>query len=362
MSTWIDMESCGWSPSLKQFPTQLQCVFHCSYVIGEKVLSLFQLTGNRDDMYVNWRRRSWPVLHFAVYQMLSSKPPEFHICCRGRTESRLARWAMRKKRRNCVTGDEERGEKKKRTGRAVANLCAASEFVRQLLYRSPLTSSSSSTLPVPPMSVNPLVKKQMFHHRGTSTRGCLTRRMECLLLLLGRQQTAGWESGQKERQESQSECQLAGLRLQQRRLPAHWKTHTGTRTHPGMHAHQHASTRRSIHTSKHAQIFTLFMLRIRKTTTRTHALEHTLVLMHRPSPLAACLSTAQACDTEAEGICCGLLLDWGGQLWQGAARPLWGFNQQQPLPPKSPGSRPSAGNTHTHIYTYTLNTCTISSD
>ena len=53
----------------------------------------------------------------------------------------------------------------------------------------------------PPVSVNPLVKKQMFHHRGTSTRGCLTRRMECLLLLLGRQQTAGWESGQEERRQ-----------------------------------------------------------------------------------------------------------------------------------------------------------------
>lgn len=135
----------------------------------------------------------------------------------------------------------------------MANPSAASEFVRQLLNRSPLTSSSSSTLPVPPVSVNPLVKKQMFHHRGTSTRGCLTRRMECLLLLLGRQQTAGWESGQKERQESQSECQLAGLRLQQRRLPTQWEKYT----HPGMHAHQHASTRRTIHTSKHAHIFTL---------------------------------------------------------------------------------------------------------
>lgn len=67
-----------------------------------------------------------------------------------------------------------------------------------------------------------------------------------------------------------------------------------------------------------------------------------------PSPLAARLSTAQACDTEAEGICCGLLLDWGGQLWQGAARPLWGFNQQQPLPPHSPGSCPGTGSTHIH--------------
>lgn len=121
------------------------------------------------------------------------------------------------------------------------------------------------------MSVNPLVKKQMFHHRGTSTRGCLTRRMECLLLLLGRQQTAGWESGQEERQESQSECQLAGLRLQQRHLPTHWKTHKRTHAHPGAHAHQHASTRSTIHTSKHAHTFTLSRCSCSESERRRHA-------------------------------------------------------------------------------------------
>lgn len=136
---------------------------------------------------------------------------------------------------------ERRGKRKGKKTSGGKNLSASYEFVKQLSNRSPLTSSSSSTLPAPPMSVNPLVKKQMFHHRGTSTRGCLTRRMECLLLLLGRQQTAGWESGQEERQESQSECQLAGLRLQQRHLPTHTEEHTNTHTHTRIRARMHIS-------------------------------------------------------------------------------------------------------------------------
>lgn len=40
---------------------------------------------------------SWPVLHVAVHHMLSSNPPEFDICCEGRTESRLARRAVQRK-------------------------------------------------------------------------------------------------------------------------------------------------------------------------------------------------------------------------------------------------------------------------
>lgn len=184
-------------------------------------------------------------------------------------------------------------EKKKRRKkkRVLANLSASYEFVKQLSSRSPLTSSSSSTLPAPPMSVNPLVKKQMFHHRGTSAQGCLTRRMECLLLLLGRQQTAGWESGQEERQESQSECQLAGLRLQQRHLPA-------SRKHPRTHANKRARalalSRRSCSESE----------RPLRTRARTHARTHA-----QPESPGRRLSAARACDTEAEGICCGLLLD-----------------------------------------------------
>lgn len=146
----------------------------------------------------------------------------------------------------------------------------------------------------------------MFHHRGTSTRGCSTRRMECrlllLLLLLGRQQTAGWESRQEERQESQSECQLAGLRLQRRHVPQH--AHIQARMHISMQVHAAVYIQANMRT--HSPV-TPFMLGIRETCTCSDT--HTPCTCARPVPLAARLSTAQACDTEAEGICCGLLLD-----------------------------------------------------
>lgn len=154
----------------------------------------------------------------------------------------------------------------------------------------------------------------MFHHRGTSTRGCLTRRMECLLLLLGRQQTAGWESGQEERQESKSECQLAGLRL-----PAH--THINTHSFPCTSACKYTLLYTYKQTCAHIRPVTLFMLRNQNDdyTRRTHACTCTQRDARAPNthwcrrarrvPWQRVFSTAQACDTEAEGICCGLLLD-----------------------------------------------------
>lgn len=51
----------------------------------------------------------------------------------------------------------------------MANLSASYEFVKWLSNRSPLTSSS--TLPAPPVSVNPIVKKEMFHHQGDEHMG-----------------------------------------------------------------------------------------------------------------------------------------------------------------------------------------------
>lgn len=153
-------------------------------------------------------------------------------------------------------GSRENEKKKKNqesAGQPVCLLQICNSSVT--LFEQTLPPSLSS---MPPLSVNPPppIKKQMFHHRGTSTRGCLTRQMECLLLLLGRQQTAGWESSQEERQESQSECQLAGLRLQRRCLPTHWKAHTGARnrTHMRISMRAHATP---YHTCDMHKTFTL---------------------------------------------------------------------------------------------------------
>lgn len=118
-----------------------------------KALLLFHLIFNIHDMYVNWRRRSWPVLHVAVHQMLSCKPLYFDIWHRGRTESRLARRAIQRKKRNCVTGDGEEGEKKKRRKKKIKESGGKPVyfFVKQLSNRSalPLLLPSSRRLLCP---------------------------------------------------------------------------------------------------------------------------------------------------------------------------------------------------------------------
>lgn len=170
----------------------------------------------------------------------------------------------------------------------------------------------------------------MFYHWGTSTRGCSNRRMKGLHFLLALWPTNRWLPGRHARRRGKKvPLNVSWLEpgKQQQRLSA---TQTLTQAYTGAHTHIHTHKRTRTHTNTHSHTYTNIRAyththtqkhRLECVPTHTHSNAHTHsnTYAHTQAhsnthythytPWQLAFPQRGACDTEAEGICAGLLLD-----------------------------------------------------